>query len=212
MRNCKLLLWAAGWTALAGAPVQATVVDFEDALTPPVVFDTLSNYEGFDWSDGAGGTYADILVVDVPAFGGSLQPGFGPGLISGAIVATKAAGSSPDGLLATSRILSAAGFMLESGYFTAASGTQTLTFDGYKAGVPVYTATQSINATASTLVTFSGWLDLDELRITSDAPAISWILDDLSVAAPIPEPSTWALLSVGLGLLVAAARGRIARA
>jgi hypothetical protein len=207
-RSLALLAAAAYMAASVGA--RAAVIDFEDALSPPSSFGTLTSYAGFTWSDGNGGVFADILVVDVPAFGASLQPGFVPGLMSGDFVAAKVAGSSSDGLLATSRIQGAEAFKLDSGHFTAGSGTQTLTFAGYKAGAQVYSASATINSTASTLVTFSGWLDLDELHITTSAPTISWILDDLTVsAAVVPEASTWAMLAVGLGMLGFALRRRI---
>src|SRR5688572_9832043 len=154
--------------ALLGVAANATVITFEDALPPASNFGTLTTYEEFSWSDGTGGEFADILIVDVPAFGASLQPGFIQGLVSGAHVAAKAAGSSPDGALATSRIRGSEGFMPDSAYFTAGSASQTLTFEGYKAGgtLPVYSAAYVITATVRMLVSFSGWMDIDELRIT----------------------------------------------
>ncbi len=199
-------------TLLGATGANATVLTFDDVLPPAVNLGSLTTYEGFSWSDGTGGEFADIQVVNVPAFGASLQPGFIQGLVSGSFVAAKAAGSSADGALPRSRILGSEGFMPDSAYFTAGSGNQTLTFEGYKTGTsaPVYSAVQEINSTAKTLVTFSGWLDIDELRITTSVPSISWVMDDFAFSAPVPEASSWAMLAAGLGLLAFAVRGSTA--
>jgi hypothetical protein len=208
LRRAVRVLAAAA--CLACAPAQAAVITFEEALPSSADFFRLTSYMDFTWSDGSGGSFADIFVLDVPAFGGSLQPGFTAGLISTKHVAFKAAGNDPDAALSTSRILSTTeSFILESGYFTASTGTQTLTFTGYKTGAQKYSASRVITSSTPTLVSFTGWVDIDELRITTDTPSLQWILDDFAFTRPVPEPGSWALLAAGLS---AAALGFARRA
>jgi hypothetical protein len=103
--------------------------------------------------------------------------------------------------------------MPDSAYFTAGSGSQTLNFEGYKGGatVPVYSAAYVITSAARTLVSFSGWLDIDELRITSSVPSISWVMDDFAFSAPVPETSTCAMLVAGVGIVAFGVRRRRTR-
>ena len=93
--------------------------------------------------------------------------------------------------------------------WTVAAGKYWIQFDGYRATVPLYsTATPSHSRSIGTQ--FSNG-DL----ITRNAPneALGFSLNGLDVhSAGVPEPSTWALMLLGFGLVGASVRRRPARA
>ncbi len=89
-------------------------------------------------------------------------------------------------------------FKLESLWVGDGFGNANLRFEAYLNGSAVGVAAVDVNIfNTSTQVTFTGWDQLDEIRVSnsSGSPDLNFEIDDLAVA-PVPEP--------GLPLLVAA--------
>lgn len=97
-----------------------------------------------------------------------------------------------------------------SGFWSAGiTGNADISFEGYVNNQLAFSsATYNLTGSAVTPVTLN-WLGLDSLKISSTSAI--WIADNLEVnvlSSPVPEPETYGMLVVGLGLIATVIRRR----
>jgi hypothetical protein len=97
-----------------------------------------------------------------------------------------------------------------SGFWSAGiTGNADISFEGYvNSQLAFSSATFSLSGSGVTPVTLN-WFGLDSLKILSTSSI--WIADNLEVnvlSSPVPEPETYGMLIVGLGLMTAVIRRR----
>ena len=181
--------------AMAAGSAQATVITFDgipnsnDIIAP--------GYSGLQWNN--------FLVLDGVNHGAS---GYTLSAISPNNVAFNGFGGP-------ATFSSASAFTFNSAYITAAwnDGLQ-LTVTGSLNGVQVDTTTFTVNTSGSTLETFN-WSNIDSVTFTSfggtpnpnfTGSGEHFAMDNLTINATVPEPSTVFLLGLGLLGLMATAR------
>ena len=108
------------------------------------------------------------------------------------------------------RAINGGAFDFLSGFWSAGlTGNADISFEGYINNQLVFSsATYSLTGSAVTPVTLN-WLGLDSLKISSTSAI--WIADNLEVnvlSSPVPEPETYGMLVVGLGLIATVIRRR----
>jgi hypothetical protein len=151
-------------------------------------------YHGFDWPG--------FWYVDAPAFtrntGASV---YEVALVSGTQVAFNVNGASPS-------ITSLTPFDLNSAYFTAVwQAALQLEVRGFVAGTLAYDNTYELNSTGPTFLDFS-YFRVDEVDFIPSGGGNQWFaMDNLQVNA-VPEPSTLALVALGLAAAASASLRR----
>lgn len=190
------ILCSSAFTAQAAVQV----INFDDVTTSPSATIIPDGYSNFDWDNSANGIY---VADGAAAYPGS---GYENGVISGNYVAFSGYDTSPY------RVdwLGAGAIDFIGTYFTSAwSSSQTLSFEGWLNGNQVYTSTDyTINNINPTLIAL-GWSGIDSLVIhnrannLSDDSRLHWAMDDFvfNNVSAVPEPSTYALMLGGLGLV-----------
>ena len=177
---------ALAFASLVAAPMaSATVLTFDDLPDGGVP----ANYGGLDWSAG-----------DWSAFSGEQAP------------FTAHSGDSRittgfDDADALATIGLGDGKTFQGAWFSGFEDV-SVTFELYEHGVQV--ATSSTLATSATPTWLaSGYAGLvDTVVVASADQGASWVLDDLTFAAAVPEPGSTALMAGGLLVLAVVARRR----
>ena len=182
---------------LGGGAAQATVITFDDI---PGDFSAPANgYGGLDWNN--------FYVLNGDTYGAS---GYANGVVSHSNVAY-------NGFGAPASVSSATPFTLTAADLTGAwNDGLDVAITGYVGGVATYFKDVVVDTSGPTLVSF-GWTGLSEVDFSSsggvnhgyDGSGEHFAMDNLTISAGgVPEPTTWALMAVGAGLLGAGLRGR----
>jgi hypothetical protein len=186
----------------------ATVLTFEDAsgdfLSP------LLNYGGFTWIFSGN----EIRSVDVPSNEPTSLVGAynGVGCPTTTLPGTRGCNGAfpfrnPAGTNTPTAITrSGDPFVFDQADLTSLRGTESLTVEGYLAGVLKFTTTLALTINRQTF-TFGGPA-IDQVRIFQANGTDPWVMDNFQYSAPVPEPGTIALLLAGLVLLGSVAHRR----
>lgn len=186
MKNA--IKYLAGSMLLAGSlGAQAAILDFEGGSL--------------------GGFASDLYTVDTSEDGYE-DTGYGRGTVSGNYVAY-----NPYGFDASLSSLSS--FLFTGAYFTAAwDDSLSITVNGFLGGVATLSKTFVVDTRAPTWQSF-GWT-VDRLSFSSNdgrwKGGYEFAMDNFTyneeVLSSVPEPETYAMFAVGLGLLGAFGRRR----
>jgi hypothetical protein len=194
----------------AGAPAAATFIGFDDidASAGNVILDTLSPYQGLNWTD-------FTVYTNTPGF-----PGFNNGIVSSPNAAFTTGDSN--GSPITSTITASSPFNFVSAYLGAGwLDGLSVTVNGLDKGVPEFSQTVTVSTTGAELFNFN-YTGIDEVDIfstitgsTTDPFSCGFVgctqvtLDDLTFApasgpppSTVPEPAMVSL--TGLGMLILA--------
>lgn len=189
--SCTLL----GVLLSVSVQVGATVLTFED-LGNTGSDPLLDGYGGFDWNNE---TQVYVLSKNF-----QLGTGYEHGAVSGSNVVYNGYGWTPTYI----DWVGSGTFDFNGAYWTSAWSDQNLTFAGYKGGNQVYTSnTYAIN-TQQPLWIGLNWTGIDRLVIHNTGS--QWAMDNFTFnqASSVPEPTTMALLGMGLAGLGAVRRRR----
>jgi hypothetical protein len=196
MKNTPAILLAAGLICAALPAGAATVISF-DGLSLATYQNTLVT-GGWTYSATTSGPGPVNITVDNEgriASGADHSLGFGyPNVVGSPITSVSV------------RTTDGSAFKLESFVLSDGFGNANVRVTGYLDGAPVAYTPVDLNVfdTFSTF-TFTGWDNLDEIRITnfSEAPDLNFDVDDITFsAAVVPEPSSVGLLGfAALGLM-----------
>ena len=172
------------FASLAAAPMaSATVLTFDDLPDGGVP----ANYGGLDWSAGDWSVFSGEQAPFTAHSGGSrITTGF-------------------DDVDALATIDIGGGKTFQGAWFSGFEDV-SVTFELYDHGVQVGTSS-TLAASATPTWLASGYAGLvDTVVVASGDQGASWVLDDLTFAAAVPEPGSTALMAGGLLLLAAVAR------
>jgi hypothetical protein len=197
MTKTFLALLLAFWSMAASAQV--------------ITFDDLTDYGSGSWiSNGyAGLNWDNFGVLNAPAY--STNSGYQNGVVSGTNVAFNSGGNQA----ITS---SGSTFTFESAYFAAAwnDGLAVLV-QGYNGASLIDSISFLVNTSGPLLQTFN-WNGIDKVVFSSSGGTKNinfdanyggtmFAMDNMTIS-PVPEPETYAMLLVGLGLIGFMARRR----
>lgn len=147
------------------------------------------NYGGLSWDN--------VYVLSKDYLPGT---GYDTGTVSGLFVGY-------NGYSSPASFSDGTAFSFLSVYVTRAWSAGSVTFTGYLGGVQTQQSVISATTSGPVFATFN-WGNVDKVTFASDSQAV---IDNLTVgamAAPVPEPETYAMLLAGLGLMGAVARRR----
>jgi len=197
---------------LCVAPVRAAVqvLDFEDAAFAAdgssINADNFG-YGGLDWGSSIG-------VVDVPENISTTFAGWYVGVdcpFSGGASCNGA--FNANGTITTAIEAISEPFVLESLFLTSSFQTQHVRLTGSLAGATLYdSGAVLLSAASRTFFDVGTGLDTLIIQVVTSAgapvssPTDPWVLDDMIISRPIPEPGTWVLLAAGLVVLALAFR------
>jgi hypothetical protein len=166
---------------LTAPPAEAFIINFgtiptHDCCGPGLIDNAIQNpYDGFNWNN----VYVSNGISDDNGT---------TAIVSSPNYAYNGH-STPGSFTAVSGT-----FTLNSGYFTSRSGDGSVTVSDNLGD----TKTFSVVETGPTFVTF-GWSRVTTVSISGAAEGITYF-DNVAVNG-VPEPSTWALMALGFGLL-----------
>ncbi len=176
---------------LAAASASADTITFDDMGNAPVA----NGYHGLNWNN--------FYVTT-----GS-NSGYANGTISAPHVSYNAFANAAS-------FSSATPFTLNDAYFTGAWNDGLSIHVVGTAGSTTFTKDFTVNTSGATDVTFN-WTNLTSVNFTSSGgvhhnglagSGTHFAMDNLTINAPVPEPETYGMLLVGLGLVGFAARRR----
>ena len=156
------------------------------------------NYHGFDWNNGS----SQIAVINTWMYdfchpGSNIDNGSTSGDF--AVFNTGPRGVGPAMETQIDSAMGAPKFnFVEANWTTFGNTDFTLNFEGWRDGVQVYTSSDYTISGTPTLISLN-WDNIDSFRINA-SQSRTWIMDDFTVSA-VPEPSTYALMLGGLGLV-----------
>jgi hypothetical protein len=189
---------------LSGYSADAATLTFDDINAGQIAAQIPNGYGGVNWDN--------FYTLDAVNF--DLNPsGYNNGLVSNNNVAYNGF-ANPASISAIS-----SPFSLVSGYFTGAwNNGLTIDVVGQVAGVNTYFTSFVVDSAKPTLETFN-WSNLSSVTFSSSGGASAgfagggehFALDNLTlngVASAVPEPSTWVMMFIGLGVVGAAMRSR----
>ncbi len=194
----KAIKYLAGSILLAGSlGAQAAILDFEGG--------SLGGFSG-----------NNLYTVNSSTSGAAiLASGYKSGTVSGNFVAYNAYGSPAS-------LSSLSSFLFTGAYFTGAwNNGLSITVNGFLGGVATLSKTFVVDSLAPTWQTF-GW-NVDSLSFSSlggvdqgyGASGTHFAMDNFTYnesLSPVPEPETYAMFAVGLGLLGVFGRRRKSQA
>lgn len=190
MKNDALLAAALSIAGLGGAAHAATV-NFDDIAVNRYDWKRLNTYADMSW--------------DNMGVGNNMGYGYNSGTVSQANTAFNIGGR-------TATFSSGTPFTFNSAYFTGAFSAGTYIAIGQ--GAQRYEMTFDVLNTAPTLVTFN-WTGLYSVSIgwiSGNSNGRQFVMDDLkindAIEGAVPEPSTWAMMMLGFGLVGTAMRRR----
>jgi hypothetical protein len=197
MKNA--IKYLAGSILLAGSlGAQAAILDFEGG------------------SVGGGFSSSNFNVLDSASSPALSNSGYGHGAVSGTHVAYNSGGSAAS-------LSSLSSFLFTGAYFTGAwNDGLSITVNGFLGGVATLSKTFVVDSLAPTWQTF-GW-NVDRLSFSSAGgvdhagyagSGTHFALDNFTyneVLSSVPEPETYAMFAVGLGLLGVFGRRRKSQA
>jgi hypothetical protein len=176
---------AAALTLFIGiAPAEAATLNFDDVGTVGTSSTPLSTYQGF--------TFTNVSAAN----GSNRTDGYGNGVVSAPNVIF-------NGSARIATISSASLFSLTSAYFTSAFFDQSATVIGYNGLNQVFSETFNILLSGPTLHSFNT-TSIDRFTFRGNAGS-QVVIDNLSIdtaaAAGVPEPATWAMMTLGFGAM-----------
>lgn len=180
------LVIAALLFALSSGPsaaLAATIIDFEGIYGGPS--DIEDGYSGFDWDNVSVMPYGYMIAMGEP------NTGYDNGIVSGSQVAF--GGSS---FYEPASFSSHTPFSLTSAYVTRAWANGFTRFEGYAGNTLKYTRDIYSTTTAPTFAMFN-WPNINKVTFFGADHAV---LDNVTVS-PVPEPSSYAMMIMGLGFL-----------
>nr|WP_295659426.1 PEPxxWA-CTERM sorting domain-containing protein [Polymorphobacter sp.] len=179
------------------APAVAGTITFDDVTNTGHA--VLNGYGGFNWNN--------FLTLDTTT--AYTTDGYGHGTVSLNNVAF-------NGFASAATISSATPFRLTGGYLTGAwNDGLKVKLVATRAGHAVYTQTFVVNTVSPTLETFNRSI-VDKVVFTSGggtthpgpSSGSQFALDNLSFSRVVPEPSVWAMMIGGFGLVGGSMRRR----
>lgn len=183
--NKKLILSAAICAAVVSTNANAVLMTFDDLSSSPARVE--DGYHGFDWSD------FDVFGVNViTRFVGT---GFDYGTVSehNVLSHTTAAVHNP-------YISRSEPFDLNSLYITRSKFDEKTIIEGYSNGVLVHRTGIETKWTEPTFVELN-WPHIDKFLVVRGTRDFA-VIDNLDyTVSVVPEPSTYAMLLAGLGLV-----------
>ena len=180
--------------ALAGNAF-ATVIGFEDFPTGVEGAYPAPGYSGFDWSGGFGANSWVVSPNDAAYFPG-------PQSFAGNFYAWSNGGSSLDLKKHGGGAFDFSNF--EGKFYTPSGATGVVIATGYLNGIQTYSKT--IDLTDQYTLVSLNFNGVDDVTL-STFPYYNLILDNLTVSTGgVPEPTSWALMLIGVGGLGAALR------
>jgi hypothetical protein len=207
LSKSKLLLGGAAALALciAASSASAGVITFDNLGDNGSGTPIFNGYAGLQWNN--------FDVLDAVALANQVGPtGYSNGIVSSPKVAFNISGTPASFSSGTT-------FNLDDFYLTAAwSDGLTVQITGLIGGNPVDSATEVIDTSGPTHVMLN-WSGIDEVDFVSFGgvqhghigQGSNFALDNLTLAfngPTVPEPGTWAMLILGLGMVGFAARRR----
>ena len=168
----------------------AEVIDFDSGLTSenPIT----NGYGGLNWDN--------FYALDTSNY---IPSGYVNGTVSPSFVAYNAYGNP-------GTFSSANPFTFNSVYLTAAwNDGLNVVVDAYSGTTLVHSASFILNTSGPTLKTFN-WANIDSVVFTTsggvvnpayDGTGTHLAMDNMTINAPVPEPETYAMLLVGLGIM-----------
>jgi hypothetical protein len=175
---------------LASAASFAGVINFDDL--PGDTGAIANGYQGLNWDN--------VGAIREDAFPGS---GYEAGTVSHANAAYNLYGAP-----AAISKAGAGRFNVGGAFFTSAWLDQEISFEGYLNGQLLYaTEVSTVLDTATPVWIQLGWSGIDTLLIYNSSPT-PWVLDDLAVTVPVPEPASLALFGAALAGMAGGRRRR----
>lgn len=188
-----------------GARAVTTTLTFGDASGAPFVSLSASQYGGFNWSFEGN----EIASINVPAWLPSNMNGWfaGVGCTPGGSAAG-CIGAYNSGHASPTAISRAEPFILNQFDLTSSLGSQVVEVRGYRQGQLQFD--QALALTEQRMTVVLNWTNIDQLRIRSLDPvnSSSWVMDNVTYTAPVPEPAIALYLLTGAGFVAAAIRRR----
>ena len=178
----------------AGGEATATILTFDDLVGD--LSSVPEGYGGFDWNNA---TKIAVIKKTFKDSGEFLNSGYVHGAVSGANTVFNWNG----GRLSYIDWMGVGTFDFNGAYWASAWEAQNLTFKGYKGGQEVYRSGSYAITTQAPLWIELNWAGIDRLEIVNDYSGngfAHWAMDNFTFnqAASVPEPTTLALLGIGL--------------
>lgn len=197
MKLHQMLLVCTLWGTCLSASAD-TIINFDDLNTNANVETVQDGYAGMIWVNFAAAKGASAFP----------QTGYEYGTVSGS-----SAGFNPQGNDASMNLIDAmygSVFELKSMYVTKAAGSGVTRVWGIVNRQIAYLKEVYATDTQATLVSFSGWQNLNGVVFQNIDGSGATVFDDITInISQVPEPATYAMLLAGLVLVGARRRYKV---